>query len=64
MQDAEKELAKFKKQGYNDAKILTSDNRFRIALYSYTDKSQAYNKINELRKEEQFKTAWLLNKSK
>lgn len=64
MQDAEKELAKFKKQGYNDAKILTSDNRFRIALYSYTDKSQAYNKINELKKEEQFKTAWLLNKSK
>lgn len=64
MQDAEKELAKFKKKGYNDAKILTSDNRFRIALYSYTDKSQAYNKINELRKEEQFKTAWLLNKSK
>lgn len=64
MQDAEKELAKFKKQGYNDTKILTSDNRFRIALYSYTDKSQAYNKINELRKEEQFKTAWLLNKSK
>lgn len=64
MQDAEKELAKFKKQGYNDAKILTSDNRFRIALYSYTDKSQAYNKINELKKDEQFKTAWLLNKSK
>lgn len=64
MQDAEKELSKFKKQGYNDAKILTSDNRFRIALYSYTDKSQAYNKINELKKEEQFKTAWLLNKSK
>lgn len=64
MQDAERELAKFKKQGYNDAKILTSDNRFRIALYSYTDKSQAYNKINELKKDEQFKTAWLLNKSK
>lgn len=64
MKDAEKELAKFKKQGYNDAKILTSDNRFRIALYSYTDKSQAYNKINELKKDEQFKTAWLLNKSK
>lgn len=64
MQDAEKELAKFKKQGYNEARILTSDNRFRIALYSYTDKSQAYNKINELKKEEQFKTAWLLNKSK
>lgn len=64
MQDAEKELAKFKKQGYNEARILTSDNRFRIALYRYTDKSQAYNKINELKKEEQFKTAWLLNKSK
>lgn len=64
MQDAEKELAKFKKQGYEEATILTSDNRYRIALYSYTDKSQAYEKINELRKDEQFKTAWLLNKSK
>lgn len=64
MQDAEKELAKFKKQGYEEATILASDNRYRIALYSYTDKSKAYEKINELRKDEQFKTAWLLNKSK
>lgn len=64
MQDAEKELAKFKKQGYDEATILASDNRFRIALYRYTDKSKAYEKINELRKDEQFKTAWLLNKSK
>ncbi|MBM6961231.1 HU-CCDC81 and SPOR domain-containing protein [Bacteroides caecigallinarum] len=64
MQDAEKELAKFKKQGYNEATILASDNRYRIALYSYTDKAKAYEKINELRKDEQFKTAWLLNKSK
>lgn len=64
MQDAEKELAKFKKQGYNEATILASDNRYRIALYRFTDKSKAYEKINELRKDEQFKTAWLLNKSK
>lgn len=64
MQDAEKELDKFKKQGYEEATILTSDNRYRIALYRYTDKSKAYEKINELRKDEQFKTAWLLNKSK
>lgn len=64
MQDAEKELAKFKKQGYNEANILASDNRYRIALYRFTDKSKAYEKINELRKDEQFKTAWLLNKSK
>lgn len=64
MADAEKELEKFKKQGYSEASILTSDNRFRIALYRYNDKSQAYRKINELRKEEQFKSAWLLDKSK
>lgn len=64
MQDAEKELAKFKKQGYEEATILASDNRYRIALYRYTDKAKAYEKINELRKDEQFKTAWLLNKSK
>lgn len=64
MQDAEKELAKFKKQGYEEATILTSDNRYRIALYRYTDKAKAYEKINELRKDKQFKTAWLLNKSK
>ena len=42
MADAEKELEKFKKQGYSEASILTSDNRFRIALYRYNDKSQAY----------------------
>ena len=60
MADAEKELTKFHNQGYDEARILTSDNRFRIALYQFTDKSQAYSKINELRKEEQFKNAWLL----
>lgn len=64
MADAEKELTKFHNQGYDEARILTSDNRFRIALYQFTDKSQAYSKINELRKEERFKNAWLLNKSK
>lgn len=64
MADAEKELTKFHNQGYDEARILTSDNRFRIALYQFTDKSKAYSKINELRKEEQFKNAWLLNKSK
>lgn len=64
MQDAEKELDKFKKQGYDEATILASDNRYRIALYGYTNKSEAYEKINELRKDEQFKTAWLLNNSK
>lgn len=64
MADAEKELEKFKKQGYSEASILTSDNRFRIALYRYNDKSKAYGKINELRKEEQFKSAWFLDKSK
>lgn len=64
MADAEKELTKFHNQGYDEARILTSDNRFRIALYQFTDKSQAYSKINELRKEELFKNAWLLNKSK
>ena len=49
MADAEKELTKFHNQGYDEARILTSDNRFRIALYQFTDKSQAYSKINELR---------------
>ena len=64
MKDAEKELAKYKEQGYNEASILASGERFRIALYRYSDKTQAYSKVNELRAEEQFKNAWVLNKSK
>lgn len=57
--DAEKELGKFKAEGYSDAKILESDGRFRISLYSFANSADAYKKTSELRKIEKFKGAWV-----
>ena len=57
--DAEKELGKFKSEGYSEAMILESDGRFRISLYSYANSADAYKKTSELRKIEKFKGAWV-----
>lgn len=64
MKDAENELSKFKKMGYDEAEIVSSNEHFRISLFSYKDKKEAYTKVNELRKEERFKNAWVFNKTK
>lgn len=64
MKDAEKELAKFKEQGYDDAEIVVHSDRYRISLYSFDNKGKAYDKAKELKKEEKFKNVWVFNKSK
>lgn len=64
MKDAEKELAKYHEQGYKEAEIVSSAEHYRIALYGFSEKSRAYSKVNELRKNDQFKNAWVLNITK
>lgn len=59
--DAQRMLQTFQKQGYADAKVVEGGGRFRIALYSYSDKAVAYQKINELKQQEAFKSAWMLS---
>lgn len=58
--DAERMLKQYKQQGHSGASVLEGGGRFRISLCSYADKAQAQNKLNELKKSEAFKAAWML----
>ena len=59
--DAQQMVKKYHQQGYTDASVVEGNGRFRIALYSYSDKNAAYQKLESLKKEEAFKSAWMLS---
>ena len=59
--DAQQMVNKYQQQGYLDASVVEGNGRFRIALYSYSDKNVAYQKLESLKKEEAFKSAWMLS---
>jgi hypothetical protein len=54
-------LKKYNQQGYHGASVIGGNGRFRIALCSFSDKAEAYRKLNDLKKEETFKNAWMLS---
>lgn len=58
--DAERMLKEYKQQGHNGASVIQGGGRYRISLCSFGDKSQAQNKLNELKKSDAFKQAWML----
>lgn len=58
--DAQRVLKEFNEQGYRDASILTGNGRFRISLCGFSDKAEAYQKLNALKSEDAFKNAWML----
>ena len=58
--DANRMLKKYQQQGYSEAVVKENNGRFRISLCSYADKSVAYQKLNELKKADAFKGAWML----
>lgn len=60
MSDANRMLKQYQQQGYSDAVVKENNGRFRISLCSYADKSAAYQKLNELKKADAFKGAWML----
>lgn len=57
--DAQKELKKLQQKGYKNCKVLETDGRFRVALDGYADSGEAYKKVQELRNQEAFKSAWV-----
>lgn len=59
--DAKRMLKEYNQQGYGSASVLEGNGRFRIALCSYSDKAEAYSKLNNLKKEDAFKNAWMLS---
>lgn len=59
--DAKGMLKEYNRQGYRGASVVEGNGRFRIALCSFADKAEAYRKLNDLKKEEPFKNAWMLS---
>lgn len=57
--DADEQVKKYRENGYKDVQILESNGRYRIALHEGTSSSEAYQEVNQLRKNEQFKNAWV-----
>lgn len=58
--DAQQSLKNLQNKGYTEASVVEGSGRFRISLYNYKDKNTAYNKLNELKLNDAFKSAWLL----
>lgn len=58
--DAEQMMLTYKQKGYNDVRIVEGNGRFRISLYNYSERSEANKKLEELKLEDAYKSAWLL----
>ena len=59
--DAEKQVNAFKRQGFATASILEADNRYRISLCQFDKRADAEKKLIEIRKQKDFKHAWLFS---
>lgn len=57
--DAQREMKKFQQKGYKNCQVLESNGRFRIALEGYATSGEAYQKVQTLRNQEEFKNAWV-----
>lgn len=57
--DAEKTVKALKQKGYADAQVIVSQGRYRVSLFSYAKKADAYQKIQELKKQPDFASAWV-----
>lgn len=62
--DAQAALKKYRDNGYNKAAVIESKGRYRIALCQYNDKASAYKRLQELHKDNRFKSAWVFTTSK
>ena len=58
--DAQRMLKEYKQQGYTGASVIQGGGRYRISLCSYSERTQAQNRLNELKKADAFKNAWML----
>lgn len=58
--DAMQVVKQMQQKGYKEAQILESDGRFRVAINRYTNQTDAYKQIKELKKNADFASAWVL----
>lgn len=62
--DAERILQEYRRNGHTDAVVLEGNGRFRISLFAFESKDSASKKLNELKKADVFKDAWVLTSPK
>lgn len=59
LDDAKKEVSRLHQVGHANATLIESQGRYRIAIATYGNASDAYNKLKEVRKNERFASAWV-----
>lgn len=59
-QDAQKAVESLKTEGFSDACVIERDNRIRVCLASFSNQTEAYNQLKQVKLNETYKDAWLL----
>lgn len=62
--DAQHTIDSFAAKGHPGAFLIKGNGRFRIALQAFDTEAEAYDKVNELKKNPLFKDAWVLKTRK
>ena len=62
--DAQHTIDSFASKGHPGAYLIKGNGRFRIALKAFDSEAEAYDKVNELKKDPLFKDAWVLKTRK
>ena len=57
---AEETMSQYTRMGYDNVSIVERDDRVRISLMQFADKSEANEQLKALRQQEKFQNAWLL----
>ncbi|MFW5657910.1 MAG: SPOR domain-containing protein [Bacteroidota bacterium] len=59
--NARKHMSNLEKKGYQP-EIISSENRFRVTLYSFQDREKAFNELERLRNQKDGSNVWILKK--
>ena len=60
--DAEKMASELVRAGYKEAKAIIGSGKMRVSIQSYASQAEAYQAVNQLRKEKAYQNAWVLKK--
>ncbi len=58
--DAQKMSESLKSKGFPEASVIEKDNKIRVCMASYSNQSEAYKQLKQIRQNETYKDAWLL----
>ena len=59
-ESAKTEMERMKAKGYSNAEVVEAQGRFRISIAKFSNAADAYKKIQELKKNAEFESAWVV----